>query len=88
MRRKRGEPERVEREGLPDHIAYLWQVFTELAGSRQSTGGGLQPITFREIEAYMAVTDTPLKPWEVETVLALDHTFFKVMNEASKKAGT
>lgn len=61
---------------LPREGAYLWNSFIDLHSTR---GGGFGPaaITFVEIEAWSRLTASPLEPWEVSIIRAIDDAYLE-----------
>jgi len=46
-------------------------VFVTLAACRR-TGFGAAPLCLADLEAWARLTDTPLTPWELDTLIAID----------------
>ena len=61
----------------PDILFYLWGWFCALHGQRGSNGFGPSAISFSEIAAWSQLTDTPLQPFDVETLIALDRCYLE-----------
>lgn len=62
-----------------------WGVFLELHGTRGSGGMGSVPaITYAEMAAYQAMTDTRLTPLDVACVRAADDAFLAHVADVSR----
>lgn len=57
---------------LPAAYRYLWNIYRGLASRRQYRDGHPQSISYAEIDCYIRLTKTPLDPWEVSIITALD----------------
>ena len=57
---------------LPPSCAQLWTDFSELHGSRGSTGWGAQRITYLDIEAWQRVNGVMLSAWEIVCIRQAD----------------
>lgn len=68
---------------FPFELSYLWRTFVRIR-SRQGVDGMGNPkaITFRELEAFMHVACSPLRPWEADLVLDLDETWLAAVHKA------
>jgi hypothetical protein len=60
---------------LPREMRYLWGIFLSLHNRRGSNGFGPTPLAWSEMEAFCRLTGTPLDPWEVEAICALDEAY-------------
>lgn len=69
---------------VPPEGAHIWSAFRALNARRPGEWTS-QPITYGEIAAFMAVTDTPLLPWEVEIVIAIDDEMLAFNAEQAKQ---
>ena len=66
---------------LPYFAVPLWQSFWMLHDTRQGAAmGGLQPISYLEIDAYSRLMQVSLEPWEVEIVKRMDNAFLTAIN--------
>lgn len=73
---KDAEPE----EEFPVELGYIWTAFIQLSNARTSGFSGPNPLTYSEIKAWMEVTDTPFKSWEVDAIKRLDFVYMGVAN--------
>lgn len=77
---------------LPDGAAVLWGSFGRLSRARTWHAHGPNPISFQEIEAFCRLTGTPLEPWHVETLAAMDEAWlvhtFEALQQPSKSLQT
>ncbi len=60
---------------LPMEGFYLWQWFADLHACRTSSGFGLNPITFTEIQSWASLYRIPVSIWEVNILRKLDNTW-------------
>jgi hypothetical protein len=51
---------------------YLLGHLYDLSSTRSYSFSGPLPITFTELQAYMAVTGEQLSPWEIDVIRKLD----------------
>jgi hypothetical protein len=61
-------------------MSHVWSAFITLNNTRGQGFSGPNPITYNEIKSWKEVTQTPLYPWEVESVKRLDFVYMGVMN--------
>lgn len=72
---KRGQrlPAGVELEPpLPEALAYLMEWFDELSRARTSSGFGLNPITYMEMDAWARLTDRRITPFDAKMLKDID----------------
>lgn len=62
---------------LQPELRPLWWTFLSLHKARGSNGMGLNPISFVEIDAWCRLNRTPLDPWEVDVIRALDDAYLE-----------
>lgn len=72
VRRGRLEPERLHGPPFPAGLEVLWTWFNELRATRSVGMGGLEPLTYREVDAWARLTDRRPKPHEVQALMRLD----------------
>ena len=66
----------------PDFAQEYVRIWRELHETRRWHAGGLpEPISYTEIDAYVALTRTPLEPHQVRIIRAMDRAW-------CEKAGT
>ncbi|MGD9846149.1 MAG: hypothetical protein AB7O60_14075 [Variibacter sp.] len=58
----------------------VWNIFTALHAARE-VGFGPSPITHEAMEAHARLTRTPLRPFEVEIIQALDRAYLEAVAE-------
>lgn len=66
------EPEKLEGPPFPVGLELLWQWFNELRVTRSVGVGGIEPLTYSEIDAWARLTDRKLRPHEVTALMTLD----------------
>jgi hypothetical protein len=54
-----------------------------LHSARTAGFSGPNPITYSEILAWKTLTESPLRPWEIEVVKQIDQRYMKVMADGS-----
>ena len=69
---------------LPPESAHIWRWWCELHATRCYGETGGQPISYREIEAWSALTRQRPAPFEVEALRAVDEAYLTMpRNEAA-----
>lgn len=66
---------------LQPELRPLWWTFLALHKARSGNGMGLNPIAYTEIEAWSRLNRTPLDPWEVDVIRALDDAYLESITE-------
>lgn len=74
------------RSAIPEGGQPLLAMFFQLSEARSWHGNGPNPLSFSEIEAWMRLTGTPLRPHHVETIRALDATWMLSFYRRTGKA--
>lgn len=82
LAKKYAELEEVE---VPREVGHLRYHFIQLGNTRQEGVNGYNPITFTEIANYLALTETELTPWEIETIRFMDVAFLSEINKRNMK---
>lgn len=67
-----------------DHGRHLLDYFTE-AGVAMSTGMGLMPLSWQEIESWLSVTELPISTWEKLTLREMSDAYVSEYSQASAK---
>jgi hypothetical protein len=57
---------------MPASLSYLHLWWSELARARGVSMGGIQPITYLDIDAWSRQTDQHPQPHEVDALMAID----------------
>lgn len=70
----------------PPAAAYLWQAFVRLHGRRGSSGMGVDPITWSDLDAFTRLSGLRLTPWEIEAIEELDDLWRTEHAKARKAA--
>ena len=70
---------------MPDNLMHCWHWFLELNNTR-SSGFGMSPITYLEIQAYFDLIRMQVEPWEVEMIKLFDAVAMKFAEEEQAKA--
>ena len=71
---------------FPQSLSYLWHAFLRLS-RRRSGGMSFNPIAWRDIEAYCALTRFRLVPWEIEIIEELDDLWLTEQAKRNDKDG-
>lgn len=58
--------------------------FFELNSARGSTGFGLSPISYTELQAWARITSTPIEPEEIRLIKALDAEWLRLSAKENK----
>ncbi|MFZ5690531.1 MAG: phage tail assembly chaperone [Pseudomonadota bacterium] len=65
-----------EEPDIPPAGLRIWKIFCDLNATR-AIGFGPCPISYLEIEAYASMMRTPIRPFEIEIVRALDRALLE-----------
>lgn len=57
---------------LPEALAHVMDWFQELSSARGSTGFGMAPLSYQEIEAWARLRDVRPTPFEVQALKDVD----------------
>lgn len=68
-------PQELEPVPCPDQMLPLWGVFVELDGGRTGGALGANPLTWGDLQAFMACTGCALDSFDVAALRALDTKF-------------
>lgn len=61
-----------EERMLPEASSYLWDWYKDLARGRGSSGFGLSPLSWSDIDAWCRLTGVTLERWELEVLKRID----------------
>lgn len=64
---------------MPDELAYLLEWFGELNTGRASSGFGLLPISYTEMEAWARLTGAEPTPYDIWILRQIDTVFLAGM---------
>ncbi len=65
---------------FPDLLKHVWVAFCVLSNQRQSGMSGANPLSFSEIDTWMKLTNSVLKPRDIDLLIRLDQTYMRVAN--------
>ena len=65
----------MEEPEIPEFGRYLWEWFVELHSGRSAGMAGPDPISWRDIADWSALTGIKVLPWEVRAIRAMDNGF-------------
>ena len=71
---------------MPRHGLRLWNIFLRISGRRGSSGFGILPLAWADIDAFSRLTQTPLEPWEVRILEELDDAYLIERSRASRSS--
>ena len=88
FRRQTGQAHKGEKPpvAFPAGLEYLWRWFQEVEAGRSYADGVPLPIPSSEYLAWARLGGVHLRPWEVQTLRALDATALKVALEKAPPA--
>lgn len=72
---------------VPDGLTVIWANFVELSSTRTQTMSGYAPISFSEINAYLALSGLRPSPWEVRVIRALDRIYLEETSRDEAEIG-
>lgn len=70
---------------VPQGTEYIVRIFNDLSTARSSSINGYEPICYNEIKSYCDLMQDALRPWEVQTIRAMDGAFLEELRELEKK---
>lgn len=62
---------------LPPSVAHLWEMYFRIRRRKGSNGFGPVPIEWPDIDAFIRVSGTSVRPWEVRIVEAIDDAYLE-----------
>jgi hypothetical protein len=65
----------------------VWEWYVALSNTRGSSGFGPNPIGWRDIEAWSAVTGIHPAPFEVECLMEIECAYLEAITNGRKKGG-
>lgn len=77
--------QRPQAEPFPHDMQDVWHHYVKLDRRRTSNGWGVNPLSYSDVVAYSQATDSPLDPWEVDAIMAVDDEYMQARAEAAKK---
>jgi hypothetical protein len=81
-------PAQLRLPPVPAALQHVWEWFGELSSSRSGNGGGPNPLSFVEIEAWARLTGRLPAPREVQAIMALDMELFTLWAEQNRRRET
>ena len=70
---------------IPAALQHIWDWFGELSAARSGNGGGPNPLSFVEIEAWARLTGRLPASREVQALMALDQALFTLWAEQERR---
>jgi hypothetical protein len=71
----------------PSSASQIWADFLELHTSRQSTGFGPAPITWRDMADWQTMREVKLSQWDIDQIRALDSMWLNEFAPTGKEEG-
>ena len=66
------KPNELSEAECPESLSYLFEWFKELVGDKK--------MTFTEIRHWSDLTRKSIRPWEVDTIKAIDKIYWNISN--------
>lgn len=57
---------------LPRALYPTWGVWSKVSHMRARYDGGFGPLSITDVEAYLALTNTPMAAWQWDALLLID----------------
>lgn len=73
-------PEDLLGPQLPSLVSHIWSAFLMLSAGRQTAMGGMNPLSYGEIEAWSRLSGVTLEPWELDAIKLLDAEYLRNIN--------
>lgn len=70
---------------LPAAFYSAWKIFIHLHNARTSSGFGINPIPYSEIEAYCRLMNEELEEWEVSLIREFDSVALAQFSKEQEK---
>lgn len=70
---------------LPQSCYGVWKVFIDLNNARSSSGFGVNPVSYLEIQAYCSLYNTVLDEWELDLIRKFDNEVLKIYADQAEK---
>lgn len=67
---------------FPDALGHVWAWFCEIRGGLQGNGWGCASITWRDLEAWRALTGETPEPWEARLLVRLGALRAEILDAA------
>jgi alpha-ketoglutarate-dependent taurine dioxygenase len=84
---KRAELEEELQKGqnIPENLEHVWNWFWSLHYARTHSANGPNPITYSEINSWSKLTNTKVRPTEINILRRLDTTYLEFVAEQQKE---
>lgn len=79
------KPKELETIELPNVFNSCWEWFLYLNNARHSSGFGVSPILYSEMQAFFQLQEIDPAPWEIDIIKMFDATAMEIFNEQQKK---
>jgi len=66
-------------------LVYVWEWYVALANARGDSGGGPQPLGWRDLDAWSNLTGARPSPFELQCLMELDVAWLDSMADNGKK---
>lgn len=78
-------PQKLRVPDIPVALLHLWEWFCELSAARSGNGGGPNPISYSEVQAWARLTGRRPEPRDVQVIMMLDQEFFAELAEQDRR---
>jgi hypothetical protein len=62
-------------------MRYIWNMFVQVSRHRPINGANFLPLRWTDIESWSRLYRTPLRPWELEAITALDDIWLAIVRK-------
>lgn len=69
---------------LPLELQHIWRAFQRLARRRSSSGFGVNPISWGDIDAFCRFNSSTFTPWEIQLIEDLDEIYLAEQSRTLK----
>lgn len=70
---------------LPECCYGVWKAFIDLNNARSSSGFGVNPVSYLEIQAYCNLYNTVLDEWELDLIRKFDNVVLQIHADQAEK---
>lgn len=70
---------------LPEEMCYVWEYFIRLNKKRTSSGFGVNPLTYSDMESFFRLNEIQVSPDEIQLIEILDDLMLEHYAKESEK---
>lgn len=74
----------LEQPPFPHSLFYLWVAYWELRKGLGNNGMGVQPVGWQDIKVWSELMQTPITPWEAQTLRKIDNAYLAVSRKSTQ----